>query len=634
MKRDILIAIVCIILPAIAHAGGSPNGAACKTNAECSSTFCQFAPFGTRGLCQQKSPPSAKAPAAAAPKMEALPPLLARPVQGTSGAAGTARSVAATPIAPKETRPAMQSPPPAAKSPAAAASPLPSARQDAKSQAAATPPPAPAPGKSASPGGWNPASATSSGAPVFAGIDPSAIQAAVSQAKDALLDGSFIGIQIPDLDCGSRSEQKSPPKAAIKLSIAVPAEAPTIQAAVDIAASGATITVDPSQTYQEFIDIKGKSVTIASAVLSQQVPIRAPNLGKPNIVFRCSGSGTFRGLDIEGGSIGVQALAKAPTDTIAIEDSYIGNVGVAVFAVGGEIEISNTTVSGTKQEGVVVAKASGKIQGSEFTNIGGIAVAARSALGIEVSGNVFESPIGEGGVFVEGGAASVVDNDFALEGKAFGIVLTHDQKAKDAKAVFEVSRNTIDFPLNIGIGILGNGTKLTQATVAENAVIGDMEKLKSFEGQSKTLADKIGPGTAASGLQVLNIHDGIGLWNLTAAINQNTTTNLRSGLDFSELCGTWGGNLSTQNAFGLVHFDDATDCKLTPALTYDETLGIGCDCLIGFTRPDGTCPNDATLKEAKKKCNLIYKNKLQNKAGTKGLDVPAPPEAASAPVSP
>src|SRR5215813_10443901 len=106
--------------------------------------------------------------------------------------------------------------------------------------------------------------------------------------------------------------------AADAATIRVPANMPTIQAAIDAAASGDTVLVSPG-TYVEQIDFRGKAITVASESGPATTTINANGAGSV-VTFRSgeSRSSLLTGFTVTGGSnlyggAGVLVSGSSPT---------------------------------------------------------------------------------------------------------------------------------------------------------------------------------------------------------------------------------------------------------------------------------------------------------------------------------
>ena len=143
----------------------------------------------------------------------------------------------------------------------------------------------------------------------------------------------------------------------------VPAQYPTVQAAIEAAANGDVITISPG-TYREYLDTLGKAVTlrstdpddpsvVASTVLSADTDL--DGIGESCVLWAISGetlATTIDGLTITEGRYPFGAAVLAYESSITIRRCRIvGNecttsdnaLGGAVMTVAGSIAAENCT---------------------------------------------------------------------------------------------------------------------------------------------------------------------------------------------------------------------------------------------------------------------------------------------------
>lgn len=167
--------------------------------------------------------------------------------------------------------------------------------------------------------------------------------------------------------------------AAAQTTIRVPADQPTIQAAIGAAAPGDTVLVAPG-TYVERIDFAGKAISVTSEAGPAATVIDG-NAGGVVVTFRsgAGGNAVLRGFTItNGGGFpggGVAVLSASPT----IEGNVItGNRGCD--GVGVNVSFGSPRIVGNQITGNVRTSCSGGVGGA------GITVSGASAAVIE--GNV------------------------------------------------------------------------------------------------------------------------------------------------------------------------------------------------------------------------------------------------------
>lgn len=203
--------------------------------------------------------------------------------------------------------------------------------------------------------------------------------------------------------------------AAAAADINVPQDAPTIQAAIDLATGGDRVLVAPG-TYRERIDFSGKDITVASTGGAQVTVIDGE--GEPGFVVTFAGGETrdavLRGFTITGGFGQGGSGGAGPGGGVLIEDAapviedcvLVGNAGL----FGGGMHVagaSDALVRGTRFAG------NGALRGGGVYVEGGV---------LTVTGSQFEDndATNDGGAIAAVFAASLVMTDTDLVGNASG----------------------------------------------------------------------------------------------------------------------------------------------------------------------------------------------------------------------
>ena len=137
--------------------------------------------------------------------------------------------------------------------------------------------------------------------------------------------------------------------AADAATIRVPANMPTIQAAIDAAASGDTVLVSPG-TYVEQIDFRGKAITVASESGPATTTINANGAGSV-VTFRSgeSRASVLTGFTVTGGfnlSGGGGILVSGSSPTIRGNDiaGNRGCTGVGIYSYFSSPRIESNSV--------------------------------------------------------------------------------------------------------------------------------------------------------------------------------------------------------------------------------------------------------------------------------------------------
>jgi parallel beta-helix repeat protein len=213
--------------------------------------------------------------------------------------------------------------------------------------------------------------------------------------------------------------------------ISVPADFPTIQAAIDAAADGDTIVVSPG-TYPEHLNFLGKAITVESAQGPASTIIDGGNTGTVVTFNSGEGSGSvLRGFTVQHGfaqfdGAGI-AIASSPTvedNTITGNVAGTGGAGIAIFGGPGSPLVQGNTItnnrnldSGAAGGGIEMGGASARIigntiSGNRATFGGGLSMNSAGTATIEnnlIQGNVAD--IQGGGIWlVNQSDAAIVQN--------------------------------------------------------------------------------------------------------------------------------------------------------------------------------------------------------------------------------
>src|SRR5262245_13671160 len=203
--------------------------------------------------------------------------------------------------------------------------------------------------------------------------------------------------------------------------IRVPANQPTIQAAIDAANNGDTVQVAPG-TYIENLNFHGKAIQVSSEA-GAQVTVVDGNQAGPVVTF-VSGEGAqsvLRGFTLRNGKAGVSPALRG--GGIRIENSsptIIGNVITSNTAGDGGGGISSSFGSPLIQENVITNN--GQIPGwSGGVGGGGVAIGGASSAQLlknTISGNSWSSASG-GGVTLFAAGTPSLQNNFITNNTAF-----------------------------------------------------------------------------------------------------------------------------------------------------------------------------------------------------------------------
>ena len=257
---------------------------------------------------------------------------------------------------------------------------------------------------------------------------------------------------------------------AAQSTIHVPADQPTIQAAIDAAAPGDTVLVAPG-TYTENISFKGKAITVASDSGPQSTIIDG-NAAGPVVVF-ATGEGpssVLQGFTIRngvaasgqaGGGISIQGASPTIRNNTINANRGCGGAGIGL--TGGSPVIDGNTVSNGKMSlsggctgadggGIVLSGAGTPTVSRNYidknvANVGGgIAILDGSAASLSQNLVASNSATQGGGIFLQPGASatpSLIANTFANNDAISGAAVYADplDSATLTGNIFSSSKN-------------------------------------------------------------------------------------------------------------------------------------------------------------------------------------------------
>ncbi len=222
------------------------------------------------------------------------------------------------------------------------------------------------------------------------------------------------------------SSAASPLAVARRVTIHVPTNAPTIQAAIDAASDGDIVVVAPG-SYVGDIDFLGKAITVRSAKGPKKTTIVGQADG-PAVSFHTNegASSVLKGFTVTGGAAsfggGIYVFSASPmiqNDVVSADQACYGGAGV--YLDGGAAVLSGDTVSGNAQEARCTSGNGGG--GIEVTDTVGAQITHTT-----VENNAWTGS-GPGGVsFFQPGTVTMLDS--TIEGNSpGGITLFNDNTA-------------------------------------------------------------------------------------------------------------------------------------------------------------------------------------------------------------
>ncbi len=198
------------------------------------------------------------------------------------------------------------------------------------------------------------------------------------------------------------------PSGAAPVIIHVPADQPTIQAAIDAAASGDTVLVSDG-TYKENINFKGKAITVTSVNGPATTTIDGGGITSVVIFNTGEGAGSvLNGFTIthgnasplEGGGIAVSSSPTITNNVITANTGSNGGGGIGIAFAAPLVQ--GNTISNNAQ-----GSASGGIGG------GGISIRGESS-GTRIIGNIISNntwPSGGGGIALFAAGGPLIQNN-------------------------------------------------------------------------------------------------------------------------------------------------------------------------------------------------------------------------------
>jgi Big-like domain-containing protein/copper-binding protein NosD len=257
--------------------------------------------------------------------------------------------------------------------------------------------------------------------------------------------------------------------------IRVPADFPTIQAAIDAAGGGDTVLVAPG-TYVEQIDFRGKLITVASEDGPEFTTIDASGAG-PVVTFRSgeSRASMLSGFTITGGysiygGAGVLVSGSSPTLRGNIIAGNRGCTGVGVYSYFSSPRIEQNVVSNNIVDGCSGAWGIGIYIGGDTT---------AEIIGNRITANAGSDATGAGVALFAAGRATLVGNVIDQNstranggcGWGGGLAIANFAEHKIINNV--ITRNTActgGAVYWLGTGS-GNGSVLVNNTIADNVAV-------------------------------------------------------------------------------------------------------------------------------------------------------------------
>ena len=205
--------------------------------------------------------------------------------------------------------------------------------------------------------------------------------------------------------------------ASAQTTIQVPADQPSIQAAINAASNGDTVLVAPG-TYHERLDFLGKAITVASTSGPAATTIDG-DLAGTVVVFHTTetSASVLRGFTVthgkdtsggyyEAGGIAIMGASPVITDNVITDNQ--GCDGIGIYSAGGSPIIQNNTISNNRQ----TTCAGGTGGGGISLHISGNA----QVIGNTITGN-YHGSLG-GGIAVSYGGTPTIQNNIISKNSA------------------------------------------------------------------------------------------------------------------------------------------------------------------------------------------------------------------------
>jgi hypothetical protein len=200
--------------------------------------------------------------------------------------------------------------------------------------------------------------------------------------------------------------------------INVPADQPTIQGAINVAASGDTVLVAPG-TYVENINFSGKAITVTSSSGAASTIIDG-NVAGSVVTFNQgeSNSAVLNGFTIqnghasEGAGIYVSGASPKITNNVIANNSGIYGLGIAV-------ENGSPAIQGNTVTGNVENMGSSGFGGAIYVGASYGVTANASVIGNVITNNHIDAGGFGGGICVDYFAAALIENNYIAGNSAY-----------------------------------------------------------------------------------------------------------------------------------------------------------------------------------------------------------------------
>ncbi len=349
--------------------------------------------------------------------------------------------------------------------------------------------------------------------------------------------------------------------------IRVPADAPTIQAGIDMAQNGDTVQVSPG-TYNENIDFKGKLITVTSGAKTfaeaSTTIINAIGDGA-GVTFQTAETtdSVLNGFTIEGGHTNLANCTQ----------------GKGIYIHGASPTISNNAILNNVPYGIYVdGSSSPLIQGNDVkgthystTNVpscssltGGIGIILQDAVNPQIAGNTIENnqryPGYQGGGVGIGGVQTlllknnIIRNNIGTDAAAIAGSWGDTIRGNLTMVQNLIYGNTDgrNQGANVQVFLSGTDGSQTQPTLVEtnNTIYGGGQEMILFFGPSTIENNIFANPTPGSGPQ--QIHGGLMCNDPEAAQSPFTirnNDNYVTGQFMANACNLGSGNITTEPGF-------------------------------------------------------------------------------------
>jgi YD repeat-containing protein len=256
------------------------------------------------------------------------------------------------------------------------------------------------------------------------------------------------------------------------ITIHVPTDQPTIQAAIDAAMNGDTVLVADG-TYKENINFNGKAITVTSVHGASKTTIDGGGIASV-VTFKTneSAGSVLSGFTITNGfatfdGAGIFISSATPTITHNVITKNAGCEGVGIDVQFGGPLIQGNIISNNSQAGCSGGAGGGGIE------VGGESSGTRIISNVIANNSMTNSGIGGGGISLFAAGAPIIENNIIAGndggGTGGGLALANDASPRIIQNLFLHNTATQGGAIYWVIPVSTPGLLLLNNTIAENS---------------------------------------------------------------------------------------------------------------------------------------------------------------------